>query len=192
MCAAAGKRLCRRSEWVMACEGPKRLPYPWGYRRQPSPCNIDRSAIPFDVTAMFDPERSESELARLWQAVPSGSYPDCVSGYGVSDMAGNVDEWTDNQLDDPQTRRPSTLNGGYWGPVRDTCRLTTKKHTERFRFYQVGFRCCSDPLWGPLPTPAVWHESGDRRRRRKSSAGKDGEEAAGAPGDQNDPLQEWQ
>jgi hypothetical protein len=39
----------------------------------------------------------------------------------------------------------SGLKGGYWGPVRDRCRATTIAHSEGFRFYQIGFRCCSDP-----------------------------------------------
>ena len=152
-CASAGKRLCRRSEWVLACEGPKRLPYPWGYVRQPSPCNIDRSPVPFDIGALADEQTRDSELARLWQADPIGSHPDCVSSYGVADMSGNVDEWTDNEADDPTTGSPSTLNGGYWGPVRDTCRLTTWKHGPKFRFYQVGFRCCRNPVDGVSHTP---------------------------------------
>ncbi len=161
MCASAGKRLCSRSEWVLACEGPKRLPYPWGYRRRPSPCNIDRPAIPFDVNAMMKPATREGELARLWQADPIGSHPDCVSAFGDFDLAGNVDEWTDNARDDPGTSRPSTLNGGYWGPVRDTCRLTTKSHRPNFRFYQVGFRCCRDPLTGPKTKARPWIEPED-------------------------------
>jgi len=159
LCASVGKRLCRRSEWVLACEGPKRLPYPWGYVRQPSPCNIDRAPVPFDAYALERPADREEELARLWQADPIGAHPDCVSAYGVYDLSGNVDEWTDNQADNPHTKRPSTLNGGYWGPVRDTCRLTTKSHGPRFRFYQVGFRCCRDPMDGAeLPPPRPWIE----------------------------------
>jgi formylglycine-generating enzyme len=159
-CRAAGKRLCRRSEWVLACEGPKRMPFPWGFRRQPSPCNIDRTPIPFDEPAMEREETREGELARLWQADPIGSHPDCVSSYGAFDMSGNVDEWTDNELDDPDTNRPSTLNGGYWGPVRDTCRLTTKSHGPLFRFYQVGFRCCRDTGDGvEVPPPRRWIEA---------------------------------
>lgn len=162
-CASVGKRLCRRSEWTLACEGPKRLPYPWGYRRQPSPCNIDRSAVPFDAYALEREADREEELARLWQADPIGSHPNCVSAFGVYDLSGNVDEWTDNLADNPSTKRPSTLNGGYWGPVRDTCRLTTKSHGPNFRFYQVGFRCCRDPLdgakvgpEGPIGAPEPW------------------------------------
>ncbi len=144
LCAQAGKHLCRRSEWTLACEGPKRLPFPWGFVRTPSPCNIDRASIPFDVEAMVHEPTREEELARLWQADRIGSHPDCVSAYGAYDLSGNVDEWTDDQADNPATPHPSTLNGGYWGPVRDTCRLTTTSHGPTFKFYQVGFRCCAD------------------------------------------------
>lgn len=152
LCATVGKRLCRRSEWILACEGPKRLPYPWGFVRTPSPCNIDRAAIAFDIRAMMDEVRREDEIARLWQADPIGSHPSCISAYGAYDLSGNVDEWTDNLADDPGTAHPATLNGGYWGPVRNTCRLTTAGHGPTFKFYQVGFRCCADTIDG-VPTP---------------------------------------
>ena len=166
LCKSAGKRLCRRSEWMLACEGPKRLPFPWGFVRQPSPCNVDRPALGFDVGAMVHDDTREGELARLWQADRIGSHPDCVSAYGAYDMAGNVDEWTDNEADDPGTKYVSTLNGGYWGPVRNTCRLVTKSHGPTFQFYQVGFRCCGDTEDGvdvPPPRPFIehaWHEPG--------------------------------
>jgi sulfatase modifying factor 1 len=160
LCWNVGKRLCRRSEWMLACEGPKRLPYPYGFVRQPSPCNIDRGTVLFDVDALLNPETREEELSRLWQADPIGSHPGCVSPFGAYDMSGNVDEWTDNQGDDPLTSEVSTLNGGYWGPVRDTCRLTTRAHGPTFRFYQVGFRCCSDATDGIETPPIVMHESG--------------------------------
>jgi hypothetical protein len=157
LCAAVGKRLCRRSEWTMACEGPKRLPYPYGYVRQPSPCNIDRSPVAFDVGAMIDPSTRDEELSRLWQADPIGSHPACVSAWGVFDMTGNVDEWTDNQADDPHATKVSTLNGGYWGPVRDTCRLATSSHGPSFEFYQAGFRCCADAADGVETPPVIPH-----------------------------------
>ena len=159
LCAEAGKRLCRRSEWILACEGPKRLPFPWGFVRQPSPCNVDRASIPFDVEAMIDASTREGELSRLWQADRIGSHPDCVSAFGAYDQSGNVDEWTDDLADNPGSSHPSTLNGGYWGPVRDTCRLTTTSHGPTFKFYQVGFRCCSDPSDGVIvPPPRPWIE----------------------------------
>ena len=159
LCQSVGKRLCRRSEWMLACEGPKRMPFPWGFERQPSPCNIDRVTIDFDVQAMLEEDTREGELARLWQADRIGSHPACVSSFGAYDMSGNVDEWTDNQLDDPGTTYVSTLNGGYWGPVRNTCRLVTKSHGPDFKFYQVGFRCCGDTIDGvPVPEPAPFVE----------------------------------
>ncbi|AUX23014.1 uncharacterized protein SOCEGT47_035320 [Sorangium cellulosum] len=167
LCASIGRRLCRRSEWILACEGPKRLPYPWGFVRTPSPCNIDRAAIAFDLGAIMDESTREDEIARLWQADPIGSHPNCVSAYGAYDLSGNVDEWTDNLADDPETSRPATLNGGYWGPVRNTCRLTTAGHGPTFRFYQAGFRCCADTIDGvhtPPPRPFIER---DRERARE-------------------------
>jgi len=157
-CASVGKRLCRRSEWTLACEGPKRLPFPWGFVRRPSPCNIDRASIPFDIGALLSAEHRDEELARLWQADRIGAHADCVSAFGAYDMSGNVDEWTDDLADNPASKHPSTLNGGYWGPVRDTCRLTTKTHGPEFKFYQVGFRCCGETRDGvvvPPPEPVA-------------------------------------
>ena len=85
------------------------------------------------------------------------------------DPAGNVDEWTDNAADDPTTDRVSTLNGGYWGPVRNTCRLTTKSHGPTFTFYQVGFRCCADARDGVvIDPPRPWIERPDRKREDDS------------------------
>lgn len=157
LCQSVGKRLCRRSEWTLACEGPKRLPYPWGFVRQPSPCNVDRASIPADANAIVDERTRDAEIARLWQADPIGSHPACISAFGAYDMSGNVDEWTDNLADDPETNQPSTLNGGYWGPVRNTCRLATKTHGPKFAFYQAGFRCCADTVDGvEVPPPKPW------------------------------------
>src|SRR5690606_21086924 len=38
-CAAVGKRMCTESEWTMACEGPRMLPFPYGYQRDVGKCN---------------------------------------------------------------------------------------------------------------------------------------------------------
>ena len=152
-CANVGKRLCRRTEWIFACEGEKRLPYSWGFVRQPSPCNIDRAVIDFDIDALLDPAARNEELDRLWQGDPIGSHPDCRSPWGAFDLNGNVDEWTDDQADDPNSPHLSTLNGAYWGKVRATCRITTTSHGPTFQFYQVGFRCCDETHDGILVDP---------------------------------------
>jgi len=150
-CETEGKRLCTTSEWTLACEGSERVPYPYGYTRDSTACNIDRPHPEVDDDALLRPRAVASEVARLDQRVASGQMSRCKSPYGVQDMTGNVDEWVVNekQFGPPPaegSERPfiSALKGGYWGPVRNRCRATTTAHDEWFRYYQVGFRCCSN------------------------------------------------
>lgn len=144
MCATRGKRLCNEDEWTFACEGPEALPYPYGYTRDGTACNIDRQWRPFNEKNMYprDSEKARNELDRLWQGVPSGTMPRCVSPFGVHDQTGNVDEWT-TQVH--VSRQPSILKGGYWSTVRTRCRPSTRSHGPGHFFYQQGFRCCADP-----------------------------------------------
>jgi sulfatase modifying factor 1 len=141
-CTSEGKRLCGDSEWTLACEGQERMPYPYGYARNSDACNIDKPHPDVDEKAIANPATREAEVERLWQGEPSGAREACVSPYGVHDMTGNVDEWVANESAKPYK---SGLKGGYWGPVRDRCRPMTTAHNEDFSFYQIGFRCCSDP-----------------------------------------------
>jgi sulfatase-modifying factor enzyme 1 len=150
-CEAENKRLCTSSEWTLACEGSDRTPYPYGYTRDATACNIDRAHPEVDADALLDPHTVASEVARLDQRVPSGQMTRCKSSYGVQDMTGNVDEWVLNEkhfgpAPADGTERPfiSALKGGYWGPVRNRCRATTTAHDEWFRYYEVGFRCCAN------------------------------------------------
>jgi sulfatase modifying factor 1 len=164
-CKAAGKRLCTADEWTFACEGPERLPYPYGNARDATACNIDKDHPTVDERALSDPEKRDAEVARLWQGEPSGARDRCVSPFGVHDMTGNVDEWTVNETGKPYA---SALKGGYWSWVRGRCRAVTPGHEESFRYYQIGFRCCADataasasasasayvPVPVPVPVPA--------------------------------------
>lgn len=168
LCASAGKRLCRRSEWTLACEGPKRSPYPHGWSRHPTACNYDRDRIEVNVARLDNPSTRAREIERLWQGRRIGDTRDCKSAFGVHDMVGNVDEWTDNREEGSSV--DSTLNGGYWGPVRNTCRLTTRAHGPGFRYYQIGFRCCAEPQDGVLPAPAP-EAAAERARQRPSGFG---------------------
>jgi len=152
-CRAEGKRLCLSTEWSMACEGAERTPYPYGYTRDKRVCNFDRPrpAPEPDMDAFSIPRKIGKEVARLDLRVRSGELEGCVSPFGVQDMTGNVDEWVINEEHFDRVlkegdKRPfiSGLKGGYWGPIRARCRPITPSHNEWFRFYQVGFRCCSD------------------------------------------------
>jgi len=103
------------------------------------------------------------ELSRLDQSVPSGSMENCVSGFGVRDLTGNLDEWVVSDEPPREKSRWAGLKGGAWGHVRSQCRPMTYSHEPEFRYYFVGFRCCRDaedgPRWSPsqaaVPAPAV-------------------------------------
>lgn len=150
-CAAVGKRLCADTEWTLACEGPAHLPYPYGLKRDPAVCNIDKPYPMPRPDLVYNPETQADELARLDQREPSGARTSCTSPFGVRDMAGNVDEWVVNETQNGKPYK-SGLKGGYWGPVRTRCRPMTTGHEETFRYYQIGFRCCGDA--SPISTSA--------------------------------------
>lgn len=145
-CKASGKRLCSAREWTLACEGPDRLPYPTGRVRDATACNIDLVHRFPNVDALNRPASVARELERLDQRTPSGSLPRCVSPFGVYDMMGNVDEWVvpDGPEEAAGYGAKTALKGGYFGPVRARCRPSTPSHSPTFKFYQVGFRCCTD------------------------------------------------
>ncbi len=146
-CELEKKRLCTESEWTLACEGPDGFPYPYGYVRDATACNIDRPHLLPDFRALETDRGVGAEVERLDKRVPSGALARCVSPFGVQDMTGNVDEWVVNESGKGDV---SGLKGGYYGPIRARCRPITTDHNRWFRFYQVGFRCCADPL---IPRP---------------------------------------
>ena len=148
-CAVEKKRLCLAEEWEFACEGPQMWPYPYGSERDPARCNIDKPQATPELDALSDAGAISAEIEHLDQRVASGAMPGCVSPFGVRDMTGNVDEWVENR-NGKRLEQPfrSGLKGGHWGPVRARCRPMTTSYSERFRFYQAGFRCCSDAKGG--------------------------------------------
>ncbi len=160
-CATKGKRLCYESEWVAACEGPDEKPFPYGWSRDPTKCNIDNAWVEPSLKKVYSKDRavSEAELARLDRSKPSGSMQGCVSDYGVFDLTGNMDEWAIADRDRPEERAVFVaLKGGAWGHVRNACRPVTTSHEPEFRYYFVSFRCCADaasvtPFEGTAPAP---------------------------------------
>lgn len=143
-CFAQHKRLCNEEEWTFACEGPDAMPYPYGYKRDATACNIDKTWRTFSEKKMWprDGASAEVELDKLWQGEASGMRAGCKSPFGAYDLTGNVDEWTTTVRPRPYL---SVLKGGYWGPVRNRCRPATTVHNEGHYFYQQGLRCCADP-----------------------------------------------
>lgn len=145
-CAAVGKRLCTESEWTLACEGPKLLPFPYGFDRDTEICHGD---VMWDSPNMPKvAERDPDELARLWKGVRSGSQPGCISDYGVYDLTGNADEVVASETysGDFRGKFDSVHTGGPWYKgVRNQCRPKIYTHDEGFYYYFLSFRCCAEP-----------------------------------------------
>ncbi|MEZ4443790.1 MAG: SUMF1/EgtB/PvdO family nonheme iron enzyme [Polyangiaceae bacterium] len=149
-CARRGKRVCTESEWTMACEGPKRLPFPYGFVRDATKCHGDR---PWDRPSMDKfIERDPVELERLWQGKKSGESPACVSDYGVYDMSGNADELAASETHGkgPRSDFDNVTTGGPWYKgVRNQCRPKIYSHDESFAYYYLSWRCCAEPDGAP-------------------------------------------
>jgi hypothetical protein len=145
-CASIDKRLCYESEWVAACEGPEKLPFPYGYSRDNTKCNIDNQWIKPSLPHVYSKDAGVAlrELSRLDQSTPSGAVADCVSGFGVHDMTGNFDEWVTADARHDDKSEWAALKGGAWGHVRNACRPVTTSHEPDFTYYFITFRCCKD------------------------------------------------
>lgn len=143
-CESNKKRLCTRSEWTFACEGPDMKPYPYGdgYHRDKTACNFD-NVVPKDLDVMHV-TRPDSEGGKILDGmlVPAGSMPRCVSPFGVHDQIGNIDESVVNESGHPYV---SGLMSGHVFGVRNACRPMTEIHGPEFSWYETGGRCCSTP-----------------------------------------------
>jgi hypothetical protein len=134
-CEGEGKRLCKDYEWTFAAEGELMKPYPYGdgFHRDNTVCNIDKPWV--------DPWKNSFRVVD--QRVSSGSMTSCKSDFGISDMAGNADEWVVNSSHHPYV---SGLKGGHWAiGSRNRSRVETVSHESiGFKFYETGTRCCDD------------------------------------------------
>ena len=140
LCGADGGRLCRESEWVFACEGEEMRPYPYGWERDRTACNVDITEGIGRVGRLVD---HRSEVA---------SHAKCASPFGVQDMAGNVEEWA--QADGPgegsKMGWKEVLKGSWWIPSRHGCRQFQVGHDDAYNGAETGTRCCKD-----APAPEV-------------------------------------
>jgi hypothetical protein len=72
----------------------------------------------------------------------TGEHAECVNGFGVFDMVGNVHEWV---ATDPKAVH-GTFAGGYYLDTTingDGCNYRTVAHAHDYHDYSTGFRCCA-------------------------------------------------
>ena len=148
-CGRAGKRLCTTQQWVDACRGSgkQRRRYPYGSAEQPGACNTRQGGPhplmalhfgrrPTDSWAMNDPLINQVSST----VAPAGAFEACVTPDGVSDLVGNLHEWTRGD-------RP-LLMGGYYLDAKENgegCSYVTMRHGEKYHDFSTGFRCCLEP-----------------------------------------------
>jgi formylglycine-generating enzyme required for sulfatase activity len=116
ICEKQGKRLCTDNEWEKACKGPENLAYPYGNQYDPNKCNT---------------ESGKYSLI--------GTRKECVSGYGVYDMSGNMKEWMASE----QLGAYLNMRGGAYDTKDRESRCASFRRVIPFGSKsEYGFRCC--------------------------------------------------
>jgi sulfatase modifying factor 1 len=177
LCGALGKRLCDAHEWEGACAGallPASSEYAWGHDRATMRARHNATR---QLTWAYGSQKNHSLCATTGyktpgcpgsgyavcgsNTAPTGSFPSCVSAFGVYDLHGNVAEHMSLPLSARQLGRVgghgSTEMKGSWfvfgeeDAYPDDCRWRAPDwHASRatdpnsHSNYHLGFRCCRD------------------------------------------------
>jgi hypothetical protein len=117
-CFSVGKRLCTADEWLLACSGPYSTAYPYGNSYEERACATADTLVH-----------------------KSGDKVECRSYFGLYDMSGNLQEWTDTRAS--ENDRFNYVAGGFWNSgIKSSCRERRYSYYSQNRHNPVGFRCC--------------------------------------------------
>ena len=132
-------RLPSEAEWEAAARGQAGRAYAYG--------------------AVFDPARCNTFESHIRRTTPVGVFPSGETPEGVTDLCGNVWEWTSSAYLDypyewsPEREDPShaatyrALRGGSWNASRDLARAVYRLRLLPYvRDYDFGFRVVAAPV----------------------------------------------
>ncbi|MBX3131165.1 MAG: SUMF1/EgtB/PvdO family nonheme iron enzyme [Polyangiaceae bacterium] len=174
-CTALGKRLCDAHEWEGACAGalrPVEDEYPFGNTRATMQLYHNRDR---EIRWAYGPKKDMSRCATDstksdgcvasgftcgTNSYPAGSFPECVSPFGVYDQHGNVAEHMNlprrrSELSGEGGMGETEMKGSWFIFARyeahiDDCRWRAPSwHASRVMAahshlnYHLGFRCCA-------------------------------------------------
>jgi formylglycine-generating enzyme required for sulfatase activity len=117
-------------QWQRAAQGDDDRHYPWG--------------------ATFDRARCNTSESGIWRLTPVERYPEGASLYGVTDLAGNVWEWTLSQWTRDSVNLRGTadrvVRGGSWLDYHDSARAAARSvNNPDGRGLSLGFRVVALP-----------------------------------------------